>query len=261
MTLRRRLMEARRRGLILLTDLDGTLAPIVDRPRAAHLSRRARRILVRLARHPRARVGIVSGRSLPTLKRLVRVPDAAYAGCHGLEIAWRAVRFRHPRAVALSPLLRRVTHRLRRKTSRYSGVLVEPKGLTVSLHYRLADPRIVPALESIVREIVTRAPALEVLAGKKVLELRPHLAWGKGKAVRLMRDLLAKSLGGRAPLTVYLGDDETDEEAFRALRRRAVCVAVGRRRTRAAYRLGGPAAVEKLLAWLADALEGVDVRR
>ena len=183
------------------------------------------------------------------------MPDAAYAGCHGLEIAWRAVRFRHPRAVALSPVLRQVTHRLRRKTSRYRGVLVEPKGLTVSLHYRLADPRIVPALRSIVREIVTRAPALEVLAGKKVLELRPHLAWGKGKAVRLMRDLLAKSLGGRAPLTVYLGDDETDEEAFRALRGRAVCVAVGRRRTRAAYHLRGHAAVERLLAWLADVLD------
>ncbi|MEK6530020.1 MAG: hypothetical protein AABZ48_03925, partial [candidate division NC10 bacterium] len=74
------------------------------------------------------------------------------------------------------------------------------------------------------------------------------------------RSLLAGSLGRRA-LTIYLGDDATDEEVFRALRGKAVCVAVGRRRTRAPYRVSGPAAVERLLAWLADALEGVDVRR
>ena len=90
MTLRERLKETLRqqRGLILLADLDGTLAPIVDRPEAARLPRRTHRILTRLARHPRARVGIVSGRGLTELQRLVRVPSAAYAGCHGLEVAW-----------------------------------------------------------------------------------------------------------------------------------------------------------------------------
>jgi trehalose-phosphatase len=103
-------------------------------------------------------------------------------------------------------------------------------------------------------EILRTAPALELLAGKKVLELRPRVGWGKGQAVRLLRDRLARSLGGR-PLSLYLGDDETDEEAFRALRGRAICVAVGRRRTRAAYRLLGPSAVERLLAWLAAVLD------
>lgn len=261
-TLRQRLREAlaRNRGLIVLSDLDGTLAPIRDRPRDVRVPENSRRILARLARHPRARVGIVSGRELAQLKPLVRVPGAAYAGCHGLEVAWGRMRFRHPRAVALLPSLHRVTRSLRREAARFRGVVVEPKGLTVCLHYRLADPRAVPALRGIVREILATAPALELLASKKVLELRPRVAWGKGEVVRLLRDLLARSLG-RRPLTLYLGDDETDEEAFRALRGRAVCVAVGRRRTRAAYRLGGPAAVEKLLAWLAEALEGAGIRR
>lgn len=255
-TLRQRLREAlaRNRGLIVLSDLDGTLTPIRDRPQAVRLSARAGRILARLARHPRARVGIVSGRSLAALKQLVRIPGAAYAGCHGLEVAWGRSRFRHPRAVALLPLLRRVTRQLRRATAGRRGVLVEPKGLTVSLHYRLADPRIVPALRRMTGEILAGAPALELLAGKKVLELRPRVAWGKGEAVELMRDLLAQSLGDPFPLTLYLGDDAADEEAFQALRGKAVCVAVGRRRTRAPYRVSGPAAVERLLAWLADAL-------
>ena len=262
MTLRQRLREAlaRNRGLIVLSDLDGTLTPIKDRPEAVRLSARAGRILARLVRHPRARVGIVSGRSLAALKQLVRIPGVAYAGCHGLEIARGGFRFRHPGAVALLPLLRRVTRQLRRATAGRRGVLVEPKGLTVSLHYRLADPRIVPTLRRMTDEILAGAPALELLAGMKVLELRPRVAWGKGEAVRLLRDLLARSLRRRS-LTIYLGDDETDEEAFRALRGKAICVAVGRRRTRAPYRIRGPAAVERLLAWLTEALEGTEVRR
>lgn len=252
MTLRAAVKErlARGKGLILLSDLDGTLAPIVDRPEVARLSRTSRTILARLARHPRVRVGIVSGRSLRDLKRLVCIPTAAYAGCYGLEIAWRGMRFCHPRAVALLPLLKRVTRHLRSRTHRFRGVLLEPKGLTVSLHYRLASPGIVPALKSLVSQVVGHAPGLEVLRGKKVLELRPRIAWGKGEAVVLMRNRLARSLGRPTPLTLYLGDDETDEEAFRALSGRVISVAVGRRRTRAAYRLSDPAAVQAFLAWL-----------
>lgn len=256
MTLRAAVKEGleRRGALILLSDVDGTLVPLVDHPHAARLPRRTRASLARLACHPRARIGIVSGRSLRTLKRLVRLPGAAYAGCHGLEIGWRGVRFRHARAAALLPLLRRVTRELRRKTSGYRGILVEPKGLTVSLHYRVADPHTVRAIREIVRRILVDAPALEVLPGKKALELRPRVAWAKGQAVRIIRDLLAKSLGHHSPLTLYLGDDETDEDAFRALRGRALCVAVGRRRTQAAYRVSGPAAIQSLLAWLVKIL-------
>ena len=247
---------ARFEGLVVLSDLDGTLAPIVDRPQAVRLPRETRRPLTRLARHRRVRVGIVSGRSLPDLKRLVRIPTAAYAGCHGLEIAWRDLRFRHPRAVARLPFLRQVVRDLRRQTSRFNGVLLEPKGLTVSLHYRLASPAIVPALRRLVARAVRQAPGLEVLPGKKVLELRPRVGWGKGKAAVLMRKWLAGSLGSPTPLIIYLGDDETDEEAFRALRGRAISVAVGRRRTGAPYRLRDPAAVQAFLAWLVRLLTG-----
>ena len=241
---------ARQGRLVLLSDLDGTLAPIVNRPRAVHLPPETRRLLIRLARHPRVRVGIVSGRSLSDLKRLVGISAAAYAGCHGLEIAWRGLRFRHPQAAALLPLLTRVTRDLRRQTSRLRGVLVEPKGLTASLHYRLASPALVPALESLLRQAIERAPGLQILRGRKVLELRPRIGWGKGEAVILMHDLLARSLGRRAPLTLYLGDDETDEEAFRALRGRGISVAVGRRRTRAMFRLRDPVSAQTFLAWL-----------
>jgi trehalose-phosphatase len=199
-------------------------------------------------------VGIVSGRSLADVRRLVRIPAAAYAGCHGLEIAWRGFRFRHPRAEKLLPVIKRVTRDLRRQTSTLRGVLVEPKGLTVSLHYRLADPAIVPTLKDLFAQVAREAPGLEILRGKKVLELRPRVGWGKAKAVELLHGLLGRSLGRQPALTLYLGDDETDEEAFRVLRGRAISVAVGRGRTRAAYHLREPAAVQAFLSWLARML-------
>jgi trehalose 6-phosphate phosphatase len=131
---------------------------------------------------------------------------------------------------------------------------VEPKGLTVSLHYRLADPAIVPTLKDLFAQVAREAPGLEILRGKKVLELRPRVGWGKAKAVELLHGLLGRSLGRQPALTLYLGDDETDEEAFRVLRGRAISVAVGRGRTRAAYHLREPAAVQAFLSWLARML-------
>lgn len=256
MTLHRAVKErlVRRRALILLSDFDGTLTPIVERPEQARLPRETRRLLTSLAQHPDARVGVISGRTLRDVHHLVRVPEAAYAGCHGLDIAWRGLRFRHPRAVKLRPLIRRTTRFLRDRTRRVPGVLVEPKGLTVALHYRLADPAVAPALRSLVTRTVRQAPGVEMLRGKKVLELRPQIGWGKARAVVLMRDWLADSLGSPRPLTIYLGDDETDEEVFRALRARVTSVAVGRRRTAAAFRLRDPSAVQTFLAWLARLL-------
>lgn len=199
-------------------------------------------------------MGIVSGRSLRDVRARVRVPGAAYAGCHGLEIAWRGVRFRHPRAVRLVRRLRRAERELRRTAAYVPGTLLEWKGLMVSLHYRLAPPAALPALRAAVRRVAAEGPTLEVLAGQKVLELRPDVAWGKGEAAGLLRRILGRSLGQGVPVTLYLGDDQTDAEAFRALRGRALCVAVGRQPARANYRLPGPAAVRGLLAWLVTAI-------
>ncbi len=165
-------------------------------------------------------------------------------------------RFRHPAAAAAVPPLRRVSREIARRASCLRGVLVDPKGLAVSVHFRLANRAAVAGPRALIGDVAAHEPALEVLPGKKVLEGRPRVGWGKGESVALLRSVLAKSLGRASPVTLYLGDDETDEAAFRALRGKAFCVVVGRRRTRAAYRLRDPAAVDRLLAWLADALGG-----
>ncbi len=155
----------------------------------------------------RARLGLISGRALPDLRRLVGVRGAAYAGCHGLEVLWRGRGLRHHGAVAPRPLMQRVARELRGRTQGLRGVFVEPKGLAVGLHFRQADRAALPRLLSVAQAVAAGAPALEELPGKKVLEWRPRVSWGKGEAVRLLRRLLARSLRQPAPVVVFLGDD------------------------------------------------------
>lgn len=142
-------------------------------------------------------------------------------------------------------------------------MLPAPPGVPSVHGKRTAPPRTaaVRRRRAIAREVTARAHALEVLAGKKVLEVRPQVGWGKGEAAALLRNVLAKSPGRASPVTLYLGDDETDEAAFRALRGRAFCVLVGRRRSRASYRLRDAAAVGDLLAWPGNFLEGTTGRQ
>jgi trehalose-phosphatase len=131
------------------------------------------------------------------------------------------------------------------------GVLVERKGPTASVHYRLVTPadrrRWLPALRAQLA-VPTTEGRLRVVRGKSVLELRPPGNWHKGAAVRWLAG--RPSLAGRTP--VYVGDDATDEDAFRAIQREGIGVFVGPlRRSAARYCLRSPDHVRRFIAhWL-----------
>ncbi len=205
------------RQVLFLSDFDGTLAPIVDIPESAVLPKDTRRLLQRLTDRPSVSVGIVSGRSLPDLKRRVGIPGLVYAGNHGLEIEGPGIDFVSPLAVELRPVLSLIHLVLSRALASIKGVLVEDKGLSLSVHYRMVDPSQVHDVEQIVKKTVGPAEAIgkvRLAAGKKVHEIRPALDWNKGKAVRMLMKFYGK--GGRRSglVPVFLGDDITDEDAF-----------------------------------------------
>ena len=170
--------------VLLLLDYDGTLAPIAPRPELAVLPAAARRVLADLSVHPRFRPGIISGRGLSDLRERVGVPGIIYAGNHGLEIIGAGDDFVHPQAAGLRPALERVGSELQSRLAGYPGVLVEDKGLTLSVHYRQTDASLVPPVERTFDDVVSAAPVgLKVTRGKMVLEVRPDVAWGKGNAI------------------------------------------------------------------------------
>lgn len=237
------------RRLALFLDFDGTLTPIVERPEDAVLAPATREVLQRLAaRYP---VAIVSGRDLEDVRARVGLQDISYAGCHGFEIAGPLASRVHGAAAAAAPQLGAVADMVAHDTRGIPGVQLERKRFTLAVHYRRAPEARVHDVHEAVLRALARHPALRMAEGKKVYELQPDVDWDKGRAVLW----LIETLGLQDALPVYIGDDVTDEDAFRALAGRGVGIAVQEapRPTAAAYSLSGPDEVRALLAALAEA--------
>jgi len=237
---------------VVFLDFDGTLVSIRPRPGDAVLSRSARTLLAAAARHPRISLHIVTGRSMTDIRRLVGLENVGYAADHGFEIDLGRAAWRHPAAGEARPLLRDVGRRLRRVLANVEGTIVEDKDATLSIHYRGMKGLRVDTLKNIVGGIVRERGRLRLRSGKKVLEIGPDVHWDKGQAAAKMLEMLA--CPASLPV-VYIGDDQTDEDAFRALAPAAFTIRVGRgRSSRARYVLDDPDAVLSFLRRLVHAL-------
>lgn len=240
--------------MLLCCDYDGTLTPIRGRPQEARLEPTTRRLLERLRDHSRFSIGIVSGRRLTELRRLVNLDGIYYVGNHGLEIAGPGLAFVHPGAARYRPTLRRLVAAFRRAARRVPGVVIEDKRLTLSIHYRLTPPDRAARLLERLRRIAAadqRAGRVVIRGGKEVFEVRLPIPWDKGSASLWLRHHIGALQERPRLFTLYLGDDHTDEDAFRAVRRVGgvgIHVGEGRRPTAAPLRLPRP---EVAIRWLA----------
>lgn len=220
--------------LALFLDLDGTLAPIADRYDLAVLPPKTRVLLNQLAGRPGCRLTIISGRSSRELRKMVGLKKVLYIGNHGLEMGG-AAGSKPEQLVSLRQLkmLKMLNGILREKLKPFRGVLLQYKKLTLSVHYRLARRPDFRKIKNIVFEAwasLQPKKDLTVGGGKKVWEIKPAVDWNKGRAVGWL--LKQKQFRGYFP--VYLGDDLTDEDAFRAIKKYGLTILVGRPRDSAA---------------------------
>ena len=245
-----RLRDAQR--VLLLSDFDGTLTPIVDRPELAVLAPGVRQTLVELTGHQKFILGVLSGRSLHDLEDKVGVPGMIYAGNHGLEISGPGLEFVHSEANGMRRIQTEVFEILKRELGHLPGVVLENKGLTLSVHYRLAPDASVARIQERFAATVSPLVAegqLKTSEGKKVLEVRPNVDWDKGKAIAHIQ-----GQHPQAELTVFFGDDLTDEDGFAVVQESGgvdVFVGPARAPTKALYRLDSPGEVARALALMA----------
>ncbi|XP_020580893.1 probable trehalose-phosphate phosphatase 6 isoform X1 [Phalaenopsis equestris] len=250
--------------VVMFLDYDGTLSPIVDDPDRAFMSDEMRDAVRDVSRYfPTA---IVSGRCRNKVYNFVRLAELYYAGSHGMDIKvpakgpsfkkanGKAVLFQP--ASKFFPMIDKLYRTLLEATKSTPGAKVENNKFCVSVHFRCVDEKRWRALADLVKSVMKEYPKLRLTAGRKVLEIRPIIKWDKGRAM----EFLLESLGFadcKDVFPVYIGDDLTDEDAFKVLRNRGqgfgILVSKIPKETSASYSLQEPSEVmeflQRLVVW------------
>ncbi|MGH9515012.1 MAG: trehalose-phosphatase [Terriglobales bacterium] len=234
-------------------DYDGTLTPIASRPEEAVLSNSMRAVLRALATN--VPVAIMSGRELEDVRLRVDIDAIVCGGSHGFDIAGSRG-LRRQMATEFLPDLDMAEKELREALDGLPGALVERKRFSLAAHYRNVSENDVSKVERAVSEVAARHRELRKIDGKKVYELLPDIDWDKGKAVLWLLETLGLESRSGGVRPVYIGDDTTDEDAFRALEQCGVGIIVSEKPqpTAARYSLKNPLEVERFLRVLTDHL-------
>jgi trehalose-phosphatase len=242
--------------LVVMLDVDGTLAPIAARPESAKVPATTRKILTALSESPNVQIVLVSGRSAADARRMVGVGDVWVSGNHGIELLTPRGKLQIDERVAAShSAMIDVANVLREELVNFPKVQLEDKQWTLSVHYRRANHLLIPPLRALVQRVAHERD-LRVTEGKSVLEIRPAVPIEKGSAVMHLAEQLGAHVFGASVL--FAGDDTTDEDAFRALRSRiphAVTIRVAAdttTETAAEFVVPDPAAMRLVLKDLYD---------
>jgi len=176
----------------------------------------------------------------------VNIDSIVYAGSHGFDIAGPHG-LRRQMATEFLSNLDMAEKELHAVLDGISGARVERKRFSIAVHYRNVNENDVPRVEQAVGDVATRHRKLRRINGKKVYELLPAIDWDKGKAALWLMETLGLDRENIRP--IYIGDDTTDEDAFRALKQVGVGIVVSEKSqdTAASYSLKDPADVERFL--------------
>ncbi|VVA92158.1 unnamed protein product [Arabis nemorensis] len=236
--------DAKGKEIVMFLDYDGTLSLITEDHDRAYITDEMREVVKEVAVH--FKTAIITGRSTDKVQSFVKLNGIHYAGSHGMDI--KEVMFQP--ASDYLPMIDEVVKILKEKTKAIPGATVEHNKFCLSVHFRRVDEKGWAALAEQVKLVLLDYPKLRLTQGRKVLELRPSIKWDKGKAL----EFLLNSLGiaeSNDVLPVYIGDDRTDEDAFKVLRERGqglgIVVSKTAKETNASYSLQDPYQVKEFL--------------
>ena len=247
--LKRKISKAER--TLLFLDYDGTLAPFKADPLSAFALPETEKILKKLEKSTNYYISLVSGRKLKELKKMINLSHSNYAGSHGLEIDMfftKEVIYPHQNQ-KIDVLSKKKYQTIKERFLKSESVELEDKGFGLALHFNSEEKQ---SEEEKKLKALFENTAYQVLSGRKILEIRPA-GWDKGKAVNYISQQIKVHLDLNNVLRIYIGDDRTDEDAFKALKD-GVTVYVQNEddlNTEAEFYLEDPADTAKLLKKLA----------
>jgi len=237
--------------IMLFLDYDGTLAPIVKRPQDAVMPSKIKRILKDLLKVPDIEIAVISGRRLDDVKKIVGLRNIIYVGNHGFEAEGPKIKFIVQNLSGFKAVLKKIKKELTKRLYGIKGILIEDKGVTLSVHYRLVRKKDISLIKAIFQKALIFYQIKNKVKtgfGKKLFEVRPAINWDKGKVVLWLLKRHKSFLKGKRVLPVYIGDDVTDEDAFKNLRGRGLTIFVGKSRSsQAEYFLKNTAQVHMFL--------------
>ncbi|HUI31627.1 MAG TPA: trehalose-phosphatase [Candidatus Acidoferrales bacterium] len=236
---------------VFFFDFDGTLAEIVPTPEEAGLTQKAKRVIEELGKN--FPIGIISGRKLSDLRRLVGINGIYYSGNHGVEIQGPGLKFVEPNSAKSSGYITSLGKKIKRVLRPYRS-RVNSKKYSISIHYRTVEPTKVKPLLRDLDKIISgpvRKGRIDVFHGKKVVEIKAPVEWDKGKAI----ELILKKFGNQGT-PIFFGDDTTDEFGFKKVNKMGgISIFVGNKHhsTAAKYEVESPAElVDELAKFVAE---------
>jgi len=244
----------------LFLDYDGTITPIQKTPSEAVLAPDTIHLLQQLIQLPDVRVTIVTGRSMKDIRNFVTLEDIRLVANHGFHIYQNKSEWIHPDALSSRPKMHQLQNILQNALDSFSNVFVEDKQFTLSVHYRNVIAQNVPFVKELtIKTVSVFDPELIITEGKEVLEVRPAVEWGKGHAVR---KLLNEHQYPSNSLKIYIGDDKTDEDAFKALKSSGITIHVGEMpETKAQYYVENVRDVIKILKMIVKLRTHYSIRK
>lgn len=237
-------------GILIMLDFDGTLSPIALTPSRAILPEGIKSALLKCSKF--FPIVVISGRPLKDIKMKIGLKNLIYAGNHGLEWQIKKKINYWPVPKETIKLLLDIKQKFQKIEQKYSGVLLEDKYFSLAIHYRQLDSIFISNFKRDANKIIgslNNSSILQVLRGKKVIELRPNLDWNKGKFALFIHQYFQNKLKLKL-VPVYMGDDKTDEDVFN-LFDKGITARVGQNKTSyAKYYLRDAAQVKLFLNWL-----------
>lgn len=224
------LLNAREKT-ILLTDFDGTLTPIQKHPDLVNLSEEIRQILIKYSQNKAIFLGIITGRSLKQIKKLVNIPEILYIANHGIELEGPGIHYVSKEARKARYILWHIYMRLFKSLRHIEGMHIEDKGFSISLHYRAVKKKgdiefVTSTLHAITKPFLDRK-MLSLSTGKMVYEIRPPVEWNKASTIQWLLAHYFPEEFSEGALLIYLGDDKADIEVFDSLRGKGLTIFVG----------------------------------